>query len=88
MYNLLLKEVRLGANPFFFLLPLITGALMMVPGWLYFIVPLYFCMITSPNIFGGYKSQNDLMFTSMLPVNKKNVVGNLWPMLLMRCVRL
>ncbi|MEJ8305149.1 ABC-2 transporter permease [Saccharibacillus sacchari] len=74
MYNLLLKEVRLGVNPFFFVLPLITGALMLVPGWLYFIVPLYFCMITIPNIFGGYKSQNDLMFTSMLPVNKKNVV--------------
>lgn len=74
MYNLLLKELKIGVNPFFFVLPLITGALMMIPGWLYFIVPLYFCMITIPNIFGGYKSQNDLMFTSMLPVDKKNIV--------------
>ncbi|CAM3993318.1 ABC-2 transporter permease [Saccharibacillus endophyticus] len=74
MYNLLLKEIKLGVNPFFFVLPFITGALMLIPGWLYFIVPLYFCMITIPNIFGGYKSQNDLMFTSMLPVDKKNVV--------------
>jgi len=74
MYNLLLKEIKLGVNPFFFVLPFITGALMLIPGWLYFIVPLYFCMITIPNIFGGYKSQNDLMFTSMLPVDKKNIV--------------
>jgi len=74
MYNLLLKELRLGVNPFFFVLPLITGALMLIPGWLYFIVSLYFCMITVPNMFGGYKSQNDLMFTSMLPVDKKNIV--------------
>lgn len=74
MYNLLLKELKLGVNPFFFVLPLITGALMLIPGWLYFVVSLYFCMITVPNLFGVYKSQNDLMFTSMLPVDKKNIV--------------
>ncbi|OWA37529.1 hypothetical protein B9G55_05610 [Saccharibacillus sp. O16] len=74
MYNLLMKELKLGVSPFFFALPLVLGALMFIPSWLYFIVTLYACMITIPNIFAGYKSQNDLMFTSMLPVNKKNIV--------------
>jgi ABC-2 type transport system permease protein len=74
MYNLLLKELKLGANPFFYVLPFLTGALTLIPAWLYFLVPLYFCFITIPNLFGGYKSQNDLMFTSMLPVTKTDMV--------------
>ncbi len=74
MYNLLMKELKLGVSPFFFIFPFVMGALMLIPGWLYFIVTLYVCMITIPNVFAGYKSQNDLMFTSMLPVNKKNMV--------------
>lgn len=74
MYNLLMKEIRLGVSPFFYVLPFLTGALMLIPGWLYFLVILYFCFITIPNMFGGYKSQNDLMFTSMLPVTKKDMV--------------
>ncbi|USB32316.1 ABC-2 transporter permease [Paenibacillus sp. YPG26] len=74
MSNLLMKELKLGVNPFFYVLPFLTGALMLIPGWLYFLVILYFCFITIPNMFGGYKSQNDLMFTSMLPVTKKDMV--------------
>ncbi|WP_042199514.1 ABC-2 transporter permease [Paenibacillus camerounensis] len=74
MYNLLLKEFKLGVNPFFYVLPLLTGALMLIPGWLYFLVILYFCFLTVPNMFAGYKSQNDLMFTGMLPVTKRDVV--------------
>ncbi|RUT29604.1 ABC-2 transporter permease [Paenibacillus zeisoli] len=74
MYNLLRKELKLGVSPFFYVLPFLTGALMLIPGWLYFLVILYFCFITIPNMFGGYKSQNDLMFTSMLPVTKKDIV--------------
>lgn len=74
MYNLLLKELKLGVSPFFYVLPFLTGALMLIPGWLYFLVLLYFCFITIPNMFGGYKSQNDLMFTSMLPVTKSDIV--------------
>ncbi|MCQ6560510.1 ABC-2 transporter permease [Paenibacillus mendelii] len=74
MYNLLMKELKLGVSPFFYVLPFLTGALMLIPGWLYFLVILYFCFITIPNMFGGYKSQNDLMFTSMLPVTKKDMV--------------
>jgi hypothetical protein len=74
MYNLLLKELKLGVNPFFYFLPFITGALMLIPSWLYFFVLLYFCFITVPNLFAGYKSQNDLIFTSILPVAKTNIV--------------
>ncbi|OBR66548.1 hypothetical protein A7K91_03650 [Paenibacillus oryzae] len=74
MYNLLLKELKLGVNPFFYFLPFITGALTLIPSWLYFFVLLYFCFITVPNLFAGYKSQNDLIFTSILPVAKTNIV--------------
>ncbi|CAM4258677.1 putative ABC-type exoprotein transport system permease subunit [Paenibacillus endophyticus] len=74
MYNLLIKELKLGISPFFYVLPFLTGALMLIPAWLYFLVTLYFCFITMPNLFGGYKSQNDLMFTSMLPVKKSDMV--------------
>lgn len=74
MYNLLMKEFKLSVSPFFYILPFLTGALMLIPGWLYFLVILYFCFITIPNMFGGYKSQNDLMFTSMMPVRKKDIV--------------
>ena len=52
MYNLLMKELKLGVSPFFYILPLLTGALMLIPGWLYFIVLLYFCWITVPNMCG------------------------------------
>lgn len=74
MYNLLLKELKLSVHPFFYVLPFLTGALMLIPGWLYFLVILYFCFITVPNVFAGYKTQNDLMFTSMMPVTKKDMV--------------
>ncbi|MFQ3544466.1 ABC-2 transporter permease [Halobacillus rhizosphaerae] len=74
MYNLLMKELKLGVSPFFYILPLLTGALMLIPGWLYFIVLLYFCWITVPNMCGTYKSQNDLLFSFMMPVTKKDIV--------------
>jgi len=74
MYNLLQKELKLGVSPFFYVLPFLTGALMLIPAWLYFLVILYFCFITVPNMLGGYKSQNDFMFTSMLPVTKADIV--------------
>ncbi|MCR8642952.1 ABC-2 transporter permease [Paenibacillus sp. N1-5-1-14] len=74
MYNLVMKDLRLGINPWFLLFPFVISALMLVPSWLYFLVPLYFCWITIPNIFGGFKTQNDLMFTTMMPVTKKDIV--------------
>ncbi|WP_409343623.1 ABC-2 transporter permease [Paenibacillus sp. MBLB4367] len=74
MVNLVMKDLKLGLNPLFFAFPLVIGALMLVPGWLYFLVPLYFCWITIPNTFAGFKTQNDLMFTAMMPVTKKDMV--------------
>lgn len=74
MYNLLLKELKLGVSPFFYILPFLTGALMLIPGWLYFIVLLYFCWITVPNLCATYKTQNDLQFSFMMPVTKKDIV--------------
>ncbi|WP_151733392.1 ABC-2 transporter permease [Paenibacillus tengchongensis] len=74
MYNLVLKDVRLAVPPFFFILPFLIGALMLIPGWIYFIVLLYFCWITIPNLFNQFKAQNDLMFTSVLPVAKRDMV--------------
>jgi ABC-2 type transport system permease protein len=74
MYNLVIKELKLGVSPFFYILPFLTGALMLIPAWIYFLVPLYFCFLTVPNLLAGYKSQNDLIFTSLLPVTKKDIV--------------
>ncbi|MGG0240336.1 ABC-2 transporter permease [Bacillus rhizoplanae] len=74
MYNLVMKDLKLGLNPMFFVLPFLTGALMLVPGWLYFIVILYFCWITIPIMFAGYRIQNDLIFTTMMPVIRKDMV--------------
>ena len=74
MYNLLMKELKLGVSPFFYILPFLTGALMLIPGWLYFFVPLYFLFITIPNMFAGYKTQNDLMFSIVMPVTRKDIV--------------
>lgn len=74
MYNLVMKDLKLGVSPIFFVMPLLTGALMLIPGWIYFIVPLYFCWLTIPNMLAGYKAQNDLIFTTMMPVTKKDMV--------------
>lgn len=74
MYNLVMKDLKLGVNPFFFVMPLFTGALMLIPGWIYFLVPLYFCWLTVPNTFAGLKAQNDLIFTAMMPVTKRDMV--------------
>ncbi|GGH86581.1 magnesium-transporting ATPase (P-type) [Pullulanibacillus pueri] len=74
MYNLVIKDLKLGVNPMFFVFPFLIGALMLVPGWIYFIVPLYFCWITIPNMFSGYRTQNDLIFTTMMPVTRKDMV--------------
>ncbi|MDO3409763.1 ABC-2 transporter permease [Saccharibacillus sp. CPCC 101409] len=74
MYNLVMKDLKLGISPWFLALPLFTGALMLIPGWVYFLVPMYFCFITVPNMFGGFKSQHDLLFSTMMPVTKKDIV--------------
>lgn len=74
MKNLLYKEFRLAISLYAFGLPVLVGALMLIPGWLYFIVFMYFGFITVPNLFASFKTQNDLSFTVMLPVSKSDIV--------------
>lgn len=74
MINLLYKEFKLTINWFFYLFPVILGALFFIPQWLYFFVPLYFCLITVPNLFGMVKAQNDVTYSVMLPVQKNDIV--------------
>lgn len=74
MNNLLYKEFKLSINWFFYLFPVFLGALMFIPQWLFFFVPLYFCFITVPNLFGLLKAQNDVTYSVMLPVKKSDIV--------------
>jgi len=74
MYNLLYKEFRLAIHPLYYFLPVIFGALMLIPQWFFFLVPLYFCFITVPQLFSMYKSNNDLEFSIMMPVRKSDIV--------------
>jgi hypothetical protein len=74
MKNLLYKEFRLTIGWFFYVFPIMLGALMFIPQWLFFFVPLYFCFVTVPNLFGLVKAQNDVTYSVMLPVGKDNIV--------------
>lgn len=74
MFNLVMKDFKIGLNPWFLVLPFLTGALMLIPGWIYFIVLQYFFWISIPNIFGQFKAHNDLIFTTTMPVQRKDMV--------------
>lgn len=74
MLNLMYKEFKISIHPIYFLVALLAAALMLIPGWLYFIVLLYFAFISIPNIFAAYKTQNDLMFSFLLPVRRQEIV--------------
>ncbi|WP_274653690.1 ABC-2 transporter permease [Paenibacillus humicola] len=74
MYNLVMKDLKLGIQPIMFVFPFLIAMLMLIPSWVYFIVPMYFCWISLPNMFGNFRMHNDLTFTSMLPVTKKDMV--------------
>jgi len=73
MKNLLYKEFKLAISPLFLLISLL-GALVLIPMWPYFIALMYFFFITVPNIFNISKAQNDIGFSVMLPVRKRDVV--------------
>lgn len=74
MKQLLYKEFKLAISPLFYLVPLL-GALALIPSWPYFIVLMYCFFITIPNVFTITKAQNDIGFSVMLPVRKRDVVG-------------
>jgi ABC-2 type transport system permease protein len=74
MKNILAKEFKLGIHWINFLFPIVLGALMLIPQWVYFLVPLYFCFISVPNLFGLFKANNDITFSAILPVTRSQIV--------------
>ena len=73
MKNLMYKEFRLVVHPLYYLVAL-TGVLLLIPQWPYFIALMYFFFIAVPNIFAGGKASNDIGFSVMMPVRKRDVV--------------
>ena len=74
MKNLLYKEFALTIHPLFYLVALL-GALVLIPSWPYFIAMMYFMFISVPNIFMTARAHNDITFSVMLPVRKRDIVG-------------
>ncbi len=74
MKNLLYKEFRLAIHPLFYPLLLLFGALLLIPQWVFFIALMYLFFIIVPNVFTMGKAQNDMVFSVMLPVRKRDVV--------------
>jgi len=73
MKGLLIKEFRLVIHPLFYLL-LLCGGLLMIPQWPYLIALMYLFFIAVPNIFSNSKAQNDIGFSVLLPVRRKDIV--------------
>lgn len=73
MKNLLYKEFRLVISPLYFLI-LLSGALLLIPQWVYFMAMMYFLFLVVPNVFANARAVNDIGFTVMLPVGKREVV--------------
>lgn len=74
MKHLIYKELSLSINKFFYLLPILLGALMFIPNWIYTIVFMYFFWISIPQIFAAFVSNRDYQMTASLPVARKNIV--------------
>lgn len=72
MFNLLYKEVRLAAHPNLFIFTLL-GVLVIIPAYPYGMVFLFGCL--GPFITMTYgRETNDLYYTALLPVKKRNIV--------------
>lgn len=72
MFNLLYKELRLAAHPNLFIFTLL-GALVIVPAYPYGMVFIFGCL--GPYITFMYgRETNDIYYTSLLPVKKRNTV--------------
>ncbi len=72
MYNLLYKEFRLAAHPTLYIFPLL-GALVLVPSYPYGVVFLFGCLAPYITFMYG-RETNDIYFTALLPVKKRDVV--------------
>jgi len=73
MKALLYKEFKLVVNPLFYCVALLS-ALILIPQWLYFIALLYFCFMSAPNLFTLSKSYNEVYFSAIQPVLRRDVV--------------
>ena len=73
MRNLIYKELGLSINKFFYLLPVILGGLLFIPGWIFLLVFFYFFWITVPQVYGSYLAQGDYNFLSVLPIKRKDI---------------
>lgn len=74
MKQLLYKELSLSINKFFYILPILLGALFFIPNWIYLLVFMYFFWISVPQIFAAYNDTKDYQFMALLPVRKKDIV--------------
>ena len=74
MKNLLYKEFRLVLQPWMYLMAVLTSALLLIPQWVFFIAMMYFFFITMPNLIQGARASNDIGFSVMLPVRKRDIV--------------
>ena len=73
MKNLIFKELGLSINKFFYILPIILGGLMFIPGWIFLLVFYYFFWITVPQVYWGYLAQGDYNLLSVLPIKRKDI---------------
>ncbi len=76
MKHLLYKELSISINKFFFMLPILLAALMLIPNWFFMLVFMYFFWITVPNMHATYNQEEDQNFVSILPVSKKAFVSS------------
>lgn len=72
MFNLLYKELRLAAHPNLFIFTLL-GALVIVPAYPYGMVFLFGCLAPYITFMYG-RETNDIYYTSLLPMKKRNTV--------------
>lgn len=74
MKHLVYKEVTLSIHKFFFILPILLGALLLIPNWIFTIALMYLIWISVPQIYSGYLAQGDYNFTAVLPINRNDIV--------------
>jgi len=73
MKNLIYKEIRLVIQPPVYIMAL-CGALVLVPAYPYF-VGVSYSMLAILICFSVARANNDHVFTSMLPIHRKDIVG-------------
>jgi hypothetical protein len=74
MKNLLYKEFKLSIHKAFWFGPIVYGALLLIPQWIYLIALMYVFWVTVPNIYSTYNSQNDRTFCMLMPIKKEDYV--------------